>query len=284
MTADADIARYGKRIVARTFIVGCARSGTTLLQALVAAHPRVRSFPESHFFSWVGRSDVVTAAARLSRFVDRAGLTPPWEDVATIESREQLVVAFIDLLDRATVETGCDAWVEKTPHHVHYIPQIEEALPDAKFLHILRNAPDTITSLHRVTREHPDAWRGRRSIHRCTHRWMRDIRISLECLDRPDHHLLRYESLTTGPETVLREVCRFMCLPYTFQMISDHQAAADAVVQPHETWKRKARGEIRPAPWPATDIPALKLDDALETRLATVQRELDEKLPTRCSE
>ncbi|MGC1525664.1 MAG: sulfotransferase, partial [Phormidesmis sp.] len=34
----------------RLFLVGCARSGTTLLQSLLASHPGVASFPESNFF------------------------------------------------------------------------------------------------------------------------------------------------------------------------------------------------------------------------------------------
>ena len=34
----------------RIFLVGCPRSGTTLLQSLLAAHPDITSFPESHFF------------------------------------------------------------------------------------------------------------------------------------------------------------------------------------------------------------------------------------------
>ena len=32
------------------FLVGCPRSGTTLLQSLIAAHPLVTSFSESNFF------------------------------------------------------------------------------------------------------------------------------------------------------------------------------------------------------------------------------------------
>ncbi|HEY9694672.1 MAG TPA: sulfotransferase [Oculatellaceae cyanobacterium] len=34
----------------RLFLVGCPRSGTTLLQSLLVAHPEILSFPESHFF------------------------------------------------------------------------------------------------------------------------------------------------------------------------------------------------------------------------------------------
>ena len=33
-----------------TFLVGCPRSGTTLLQSLIASHPQVYSLPETNFF------------------------------------------------------------------------------------------------------------------------------------------------------------------------------------------------------------------------------------------
>ena len=34
----------------RVFIVGCPRSGTTLVQALLARYPGLHSFPETRFF------------------------------------------------------------------------------------------------------------------------------------------------------------------------------------------------------------------------------------------
>ena len=38
-------------MVSRAFIVSCPRSGTTLLQSLLAAHSDIHSFPESNFFA-----------------------------------------------------------------------------------------------------------------------------------------------------------------------------------------------------------------------------------------
>ena len=36
--------------IERTFIVGVARSGTTLLQSMVGNHDDIATFPETHFF------------------------------------------------------------------------------------------------------------------------------------------------------------------------------------------------------------------------------------------
>ena len=63
----------------RVFVVGVPRSGTTLLQSLLAAHSRVASFTESHFWSRHFRalprlsSAVLTRdpAPRLREFLDR---------------------------------------------------------------------------------------------------------------------------------------------------------------------------------------------------------------------
>ncbi|NJL67494.1 MAG: sulfotransferase [Microcoleus sp. SM1_3_4] len=37
----------------RIFLVGCPRSGTTILQSLLASHPEIISFPESKFFHYL---------------------------------------------------------------------------------------------------------------------------------------------------------------------------------------------------------------------------------------
>ncbi|NJL55543.1 sulfotransferase [bacterium] len=34
------------------FLVGCPRSGTTLLQSMLASHPQIASFPETKFSSF----------------------------------------------------------------------------------------------------------------------------------------------------------------------------------------------------------------------------------------
>lgn len=66
----------------RFFLVGCPRSGTTLLQSLLAAHPEIISFPESHFFrhltpitTWRKRLGLARPSVRkhLENFYDKIG-------------------------------------------------------------------------------------------------------------------------------------------------------------------------------------------------------------------
>src|SRR5271165_5902703 len=80
-----------RAMAGRLFIVGCARSGTTLLQSLLAAHPTVLSFPETVVFSHL-----------LSEFV------PGETRKITPHRRTQLsyrrVTALLDVLGRRDLE------------------------------------------------------------------------------------------------------------------------------------------------------------------------------------
>ena len=37
------------------FLIGCGRSGTSLLRSMLNAHPRIYLLQESAFFSWTGK-------------------------------------------------------------------------------------------------------------------------------------------------------------------------------------------------------------------------------------
>ena len=51
-----------RTVSTRVFLVGCPRSGTTLLQCLLAANSHLASFPETHFFE---RMQMDVAAAKI---------------------------------------------------------------------------------------------------------------------------------------------------------------------------------------------------------------------------
>ncbi len=54
------------------FVVGCPRSGTTLLQTMLDCHPDLAVPPESHFIPRLGRrfADGWHGSARVPRFAD----------------------------------------------------------------------------------------------------------------------------------------------------------------------------------------------------------------------
>lgn len=158
----------GKKIKSRVFLVGCPRSGTTLLQAMLSAHGGLFSLKETHMFrEGVGRGGVQLAAwmrraGLLESFAAETGsvaLSPGLSSKlgATMSSRAY-ARRFSAILDSAAMKAGCSGWVEKTPEHVFYIPLIEQAIEGAKFIHIIRDGRPTVASVVDMWGQYTDEW------------------------------------------------------------------------------------------------------------------------------
>lgn len=227
-----------------TFLVGCPRSGTTLLQSIIASHPAVVSPPETHFFRLVcpkkrvlryakiASRDARAALLRLADLLD-VPISPP--NSVLVKSYERL---FFQAMDQYSVRNRKSHWVEKTPSHLHYIPQIEAVRPETKFVHVLRNGYDTIASLHHVTRAYPSKWGGARSLQECVERWISDVLWSCEYARGDNHLLVRLEQVLRYPRRSARAMCRFLNLPdASATMVEEAGVTAQRVIEKDEPWK-----------------------------------------------
>lgn len=242
----------------RVFLVGCARSGTTLLQSVLASHPAVASYPESHFFRrlmpserwrwWAGLPSP-RARPQLEKFlVELAHPSAPRALPRTLILRRQYVSFFLGLLDRLTREEEKAIWIEKTPSHLWHLDQIERHVPGAKFIHILRNGADVVASLYEVTQRYPHDWGGSRPLDECIDRWIKDASISRRYAGRENHFLVRYEALVDDPPRVLGELCSFLGIAYRSEMVGDRRRVVERVVLDSEPWKGNTRASIRRQP------------------------------------
>ncbi len=231
----------------RAFLVGCPRSGTTLVQSLVAAHPSVVSFPETHVLTRSIHEDHVLnrlgfVHPRNRRHLHTVLETADRQDLAHLVPRwplrhRHMVQGLVRVLDRLAEDAGATAWVEKTPAHLHHVDLLMRHVPEARFVHVLRNGPDVVASLHDVTHRHPEAWGGARSLERCMTRWLQDVERSLTHRDDPRHLLVRYEEVTEDPETGLERILTHLDLPPEPQGLGDRREGAEALVEAGETWK-----------------------------------------------
>ncbi|WP_353258792.1 sulfotransferase family protein [Prochlorothrix hollandica] len=247
------------------FLVGCPRSGTTLLQSLLASHSQVISFPESHFFVktlprlawgrswkpwilWLRRSTTAMAPKRMAAFLgkvnrpDLAATLPPapW-------SQNQYAHLINAVLADLMGQQHKQIWLEKTPDHLHAIPQIQRLLPEAKFIHILRNGSDVVASLYEVRLKHPELWRKEKADRdRAVDRWIQDISLSYRYRHHPRHHLVRYEQLVRDTPGTIAPLCDFMGIPYEEQMLENYRHSSQQVVLAQETWKANVTQAIVP--------------------------------------
>ena len=236
-----------REIKGRFFLVGCPRSGTTLLQSLIVAHSQVASFPESKFFQKIVVPGSIyypfNLAPRKSRFIfkqflaelnyqELEGLLRPWAIFIP-----QYINSFIRALDEVSITQGKSYWLEKTPEHLRRINAIESYLKGAKFIHIVRNGTDTIASLYEMTQKYPQTWGKPRKLDRYIDRWQQDIMITSQHLHKPNHFLVRYETLVKEPETTLQGVCQFLGIPFEKSMLKRRASAAKSLVRSRERWK-----------------------------------------------
>lgn len=238
-------------ITARLFLVGCPRSGTTLLQSLLSAHPQVFSVPESHLYSQLSSHNRVLrrlgiarrdAPETFSKVLVSLGLPPAKPRGVSVNFYlRQLAEA----LDKATLAEDKTIWLEKTPRHLYYLSDISRTLPGAKFIHVLRNGSDVIASLYEVTRQYPELWGGERSIDACINRWIRDVALSYRYQGKHNHVTVRYEELIAEPEACLRKLLAFLSIPFAESMLTDYRRASGQVVASGEAWKASVQESIQ---------------------------------------
>ncbi len=123
------------------FIVGCGRSGTTILGSLFERHPQAHYLREPyHLWACVEpRTDVnalyyKVADARF--FLDEVDASP------------EAVQRFRRLFLESTA--GGRSMVEKTPHNVARIGFIEALAPGSRWVHIVRDGVDVARSIDRL--------------------------------------------------------------------------------------------------------------------------------------
>lgn len=242
----------------RLFIVGCPRSGTTLLQSLMAAHPEIASFPESHFFqnlngswpwgSWLGIASS-KAKIKFDEFLHKVNQEQMCQYLPKISVFQgQYSSAFVKVLDTITQQQSKSIWLEKTPQHLLHINLIEKLVKDVKFIHIIRNGEDVVASLYDWALKYPETIMSKlRDVDRSINLWTKYVETSHRHLYKPNHILVSYERLVEDPQSTLIEICKFIGVDFDEIMLQQYAAASKKVVTKDEFWKASVSESIKNA-------------------------------------
>ena len=214
-TLPDDVLDLGRGLIPRpVFLLGCARSGTSIFGEALAAHPDV-----TYLFELSPAWNAIVeegADHRLER------------SAANAEIARQVYAEFSP---RLRGEPG-EVLLEKNPKHVLRLPFLAGIFPWARFIHIIRDGRDTAASL--MFRNRGPGWGhlrvpgwqalleryGGENHIRCAHQW----RIAVETA-RGDGAFLggqyievRYEDLVEDPLNVTRRALAFMGLDATLEV------------------------------------------------------------------
>ena len=257
------------------FIVGYPRSGTTLVQSMVAAHSEVFSLPETHFFSRMYPRTVLALVPCLGNARARKALDRTCQELKRAEqlslprltSRRRLAETLVRILDEAASSAGACCWVEKTPSHIFRIQRILKHIPTARVIHVVRNPLDAITSRVATAARNPNTWRSVNATS-ASQDWNEAIAISARYIGREGHCFVSYDDLLLRPEVYVTRMAAFLSITEEPDMLRPERASG-GLVRPHETWKtRNSEGISRTPDESRPQLPEDEID-----RVRTLTRE-----------
>jgi len=232
------------------FILGCGRSGTTLLRLMLNSHSRIGIPGETWYFTDLHADRAAIASwpsvawrDRLTQRIAESSVFPQL-GVSRESLRKQLesltrdewpsVVASANLAFACTEHKA--RWGDKTPGYVRSLPVIKELFPDAKILHVIRDGRDVVLSFL-------EQWFGPSGILEGADYWRTDVERGRR--DGPrifgaSYHEIRYERLVAEPEHVLREICNAIGETYEPAMLKYHESAHRYVID-EQRWHEQTK-------------------------------------------
>lgn len=237
------------------FIVGCQRSGRTLLRVMLDSHPDISCGPKTRFLV-----DVVDAVigSKLPDHLERFGFPESywWERIAEMFDRIHSDYA---------AKRGKSRWADKTGYYARHIDVLDKLFPDCQVIHVVRDPRDVVAS-HRQKFGYLAAIKALR-------KWpvyVRSARAAGNRLGPARYTEVRYEQLVTDTEATLRKLIAFLGEPWDDDVL-------DYSSKPHDmsptfdsyTGTRRAQGGESAAVY--------------RSRIGAGQRELDPVLRLACS-
>jgi hypothetical protein len=225
-TRSGESAREGEP--AAPFIVGAGRSGTTLLRLMLDRHPELAIPPETHFVpsliqGWRSHPD----PRRF--FLDTVIGNRLWNDFYLSQSTLSAAILEMPAFDLAAAlrvfyrlyaeRFGKPRWGDKTPVYVGSMGAIQGFLPEARFIHLIRDGRD-------VAESNRGLWFGPKSVEEAAERWVETIVSARRQASSLAHYLeIRYEDLVLHPEPTLKAICGFLDLSWDPAMLEYHEGA-----------------------------------------------------------
>ena len=220
------------------FIIGSERSGTTLLLAILACHPRI-AVPEvtwyyPRFRPYLHTYGDLQDIARFNTLVDEManGLRVPFWRMADVNPANFAaeIAARADAIERsfagvfaAMFERYCDyagkpRWGEKTPGNVFYIQQILADFPNAQFVYIYRDCRDT-------SAEFIDSQFGPTNAYNAAVMWrdgQQAVKSFRDNLAEDQWINIGYEDFVSNPVASLKNLCEFLGEDYDDSLMEFH--------------------------------------------------------------
>jgi Sulfotransferase family len=211
------------------FVVGAARSGTTMLRLMLDAHSELAIPPETQFVPELidaakdpsaGPTQLAEMLVTHRRFadfgLDGGEVRRAFAEIEPFEVSEA-IRAFFSLY---AAKERKPRWGDKTPGYALCMRKIHRNIPEARFIHLIRDGRDVRLSQLGRGSDHPSPEQHAR-------RWRRRVQKARDQGEYLPHYIeVRYEDLVADPESQLRRLCEFCSLDWDSDMLHFHERAA----------------------------------------------------------
>ncbi len=228
-------------------IVGVGRSGTTLLQAMLNAHPEVCLPPESHFIrDFIANPDAqrvvqqegldgVEKILRRNTCLQRLDISPA---DALEPFRNGVPFSYGDLFKRYLAlyasRRGKTIVGEKDPSNTLCLTAMKNVFPEARLVHIIRDPRDVVLSRLKTDM----------NMHKDVRKWAQNYAGTFQLgrqqgkqLYGPRYTEIFYEQLIQEPEQALDQLCSWLGIAYDPAMLAYQQQAREIVADNEMDWK-----------------------------------------------
>ena len=222
------------------FVVGTGRSGTTLLQLMLNAHPSIAICGELHYFDEIQHIkrllpslDSHHSIEQLHSYIQRT------ETASRLLDGERIFGAGIErlkqdpspsyekflkyVLEEYAQAEGARRFGEKTPANVRYILDILSIFPNARIVHLIRDPRDVVASRLEMP------WASNSLLVHIV-KWRAEVCSASDFSDMTENYMeLLYEDLIEQPECKLKKICQFLGEEYSDAMLEFHQTAKNYI-------------------------------------------------------
>ena len=202
------------------FIFGLARSGTTLLQRILMAHPEIASTPEPWIllpFLYSRKQTGVLAEyshniafLAISDFVDKF----PNKEADFYKELE----GFVSSLYAKHCVNKEKYFLDKTPMYYYIIPEIMKTFPDAKFVFLFRNPVQILSSVM-------NTWSkgGFDNLYRLRDMLFSGPKLLAEgfFMNKEKSISIRYDDLIREPDKTVKKVCDYLQVKFDKSLLTD---------------------------------------------------------------
>jgi hypothetical protein len=203
-------------------IVGAPRSGTTLLRLMLDSHPELAIPPETGFLTRCAEfvnQDAITRAEFYDALTRHPPQMPTWSDFgipaedfwAALQKIEPFTVTegYRTFYRLYIARFNKPRWGDKSPRNIFYLPQIEKILPEARFIHIIRDGRDVALSLR------PLWFSPGSDIETLASHWSKWVSSGRQKGRECQYYMeVFYEDLILNTQDVLKQICAFVDLEY----------------------------------------------------------------------